>query len=635
MKLARPIYALTCFTVLAFASSSLAQALNCYVGTDSLAINPSPPSSRPGYFAWFIEPTYAGAAVRVAADSGTLLAPAFPDSQWKYDARHHYSKDQPWSADGSLLAIHNTRGAASAWLYLDGNTYGLLDIHNTPGINYSDWRWHPTQADVQIVVDHAAKTLYWTNVRTHAQLWSFNFAQQLPAFSASDGIGSFEGNPSNDGKFLALSDAATTSGTGQPVHVMIVKMNSSPVAAAVSTIPDPNLFDHTGKIGWLSVAPDGKELVVKYAAQKTDLPPGDPNRHQNDDCIRVFDIDTDSTSLTYLQVAHEHAFCGSFGPGTPPVNPCPYIGCGKDNAGFPLSPMVGWVYPLKHADMMMDGTTPILVGINGCDGIGDESNRLGRILRVDLLTGAVWRLSTRDVQTCTGTNGIEVYCHEPPAMHVSCRNSARPGWAYVTYDQGVGKRFSDEIVAVRIDSTGSVERFAHTHSEPDSVGVHFLDAEPQAVPSRDGGRVLWASNWNRDCSSGCGPKIEFKAYVLDATCGGHFLLGSLANRSQSSGSDSGAPGTGGPVLLKSLPNPFTASTSIQFDLLGGAMVSVDLFDAQGRRVAQLTNRYFLPGRHVVTWDHRDASGALVRPGVYLCRLTSGSFRDQNRLVLLP
>src|SRR5947207_12409320 len=102
MKSAWPVRALTGLAVLASAVSVSAQPLNCYVGRDSLGIHPSPGTSRPNYFAPFIEPTYGGAAIRIAADSGTFLAPAYPNSQWRYDARHRYSKDQPWSADGTL-----------------------------------------------------------------------------------------------------------------------------------------------------------------------------------------------------------------------------------------------------------------------------------------------------------------------------------------------------------------------------------------------------------------------------------------------------------------------------------------------------------------------------------------------------
>jgi len=509
---------------------------------------------------------------------------------------------------------------------------------------------------VQIVVDDVTGRLYWTNVRTHAVLWMFLFARKLPAFSHSDGIGSFEGNPSDDGRFIALSDAASTSASGQPVHVLIVKMNTRPPVSAISTLPDPGLLHHSSKIGWISLSPDARELVVKYAADSTS------DSGENDECIRVFDLDTDSTSLTYLRVAHAHAFGGTEDPPLPidtdppsrgarvhaprtSTAPAPYIGCGRatgglDSTGVPLNPRAGWVYPLKHADMMMDGTTPILVGVNGCGGIGDESDRVGRILRVDLLTGAVSRLSPKDRAAGKGpAKGMPAYYRqEPPAMHVSCRNSARPGWAYVTYARNPGKRFSDEIVAIKVDSSTSVERFAHTYSDPDSIQIlggkatriHFTDAEPQAVPSRDGGRVLWTSNWSRDCSGDCGPRMEFKDYVLDATCGVHKLSDDPAI---ASGVDGSPPADSSPSLT-SLPNPFVESTTIRFELQTGSMVRLELFDAQGRRVAQVANSFFPAGRHALSWDRRGASGEAIRPGIYVCRLTAGPVREQTQLVLL-
>jgi hypothetical protein len=426
------------------ANMASANVFNCHASTDGLAVHPTPQRPLPDYLAWFIEPTFGGEVLRIAATSGMALPASAPGLEWGSDSRHHFAKDQPWSADGALLAIEN-RGGAPPWLYLDGNTYKLLGITNTPGITYADWRWHPTLADVQIVVDDVSGTLCWTNIRTHAVLWMFNFSRVLPAFSHSDGIGSFEGNPSDDGRFIALSDAATTSGAGGPVHVLIVKMNTRPPVWAISTLPDPGLLQHSGKIGWVSVSPDARELVVKYGADSTS------DSGENDECIRVFDLDTDSTSATYLRVAHAHAFGATADPstgiGTDPTSriarvhvprssadPAPYIGCGRatgglDSTGVPLSPLAGWIYPLKHADMMMDGKTPIIVGVNGCGGVGGESDRLGRILRVDLLTGAVSRLSTKDRVGGKGPaqDMPAYYRKEPPAMHVSCRSSARTG----------------------------------------------------------------------------------------------------------------------------------------------------------------------------------------------------------------
>ncbi len=82
------------------------------------------------------------------------------------------------------------------------------------------------------------------------------------------------------------------------------------------------------------------------------------------------------------------------------------------------------------------------------------------------------------------------------SIHISCRNVERPGWAYVSeyFDpQADRKANHDEVFAVRLDGSGTVESFAHEHYSRRQAYVR----EPQAVPSPDGERVLWASDWGR------------------------------------------------------------------------------------------------------------------------------------------
>jgi hypothetical protein len=73
-----------------------------------------------------------------------------------------------------------------------------------------------------------------------------------------------------------------------------------------------------------------------------------------------------------------------------------------------------------------------------------------------------------------------------------------------------GKRYSDEIIAVKLDGSGSVERLCHIHSA--TSGCYRCEAHP--VPSPDGRRVLFASNWAQDCGSDCGFPTDIKDYVV-------------------------------------------------------------------------------------------------------------------------
>jgi hypothetical protein len=88
--------------------------------------------------------------------------------------------------------------------------------------------------------------------------------------------------------------------------------------------------------------------------------------------------------------------------------------------------------------------------------------------------------------------------------HISTRNLKRPGWAYVTYGhyEPNWPPYWSEVVAVKLDGT-RVERIAHLHS------TYFgNESEPHAVPSRDGERVVFASDWGE----GSNP---IQSYVAD------------------------------------------------------------------------------------------------------------------------
>jgi hypothetical protein len=78
--------------------------------------------------------------------------------------------------------------------------------------------------------------------------------------------------------------------------------------------------------------------------------------------------------------------------------------------------------------------------------------------------------------------------------HVSCRNLARPGWCYISDDGGSARywRGYDQVWAQQIAPDGVAQVFAHEHHGFDSAYYR----QPHAVPSRDGARVLWASDWD-------------------------------------------------------------------------------------------------------------------------------------------
>ncbi|MCB1184823.1 T9SS type A sorting domain-containing protein [bacterium] len=82
------------------------------------------------------------------------------------------------------------------------------------------------------------------------------------------------------------------------------------------------------------------------------------------------------------------------------------------------------------------------------------------------------------------------------------------------------------------------------------------------------------------------------------------------------------------------PNPFVTETSFAFTLPAGGAVRVTVHDLRGRLVQELAAGTETAGRHVVTWDGRDARGARVAAGMYYARIDfEGQVRSRKIMVM--
>lgn len=89
----------------------------------------------------------------------------------------------------------------------------------------------------------------------------------------------------------------------------------------------------------------------------------------------------------------------------------------------------------------------------------------------------------------------------------------------------------------------------------------------------------------------------------------------------------------GPSLIGQLgqnrPNPFSAATTIEFELATASDVTLEVFDALGRRVATLVDREFAAGAHTADWN----AGSLSS-GVYVYTLRAGDSVESRRMVIV-
>jgi hypothetical protein len=86
------------------------------------------------------------------------------------------------------------------------------------------------------------------------------------------------------------------------------------------------------------------------------------------------------------------------------------------------------------------------------------------------------------------------------------------------------------------------------------------------------------------------------------------------------------------TLLPAWPNPARGSTRLLFSLDGDREISLQVFDATGRRVRSLAEGSYTPGYHAVLFDGRDDMGAGLPSGVYFYRLGSNGRAATGRVV---
>src|SRR5436309_12308709 len=64
-------------------------------------IRSTPSVPKPGYLRSFIDPIYKTKITRISGDPGTAIPKV--GGSWSTIVKHHYSTDQAWNADQSLL----------------------------------------------------------------------------------------------------------------------------------------------------------------------------------------------------------------------------------------------------------------------------------------------------------------------------------------------------------------------------------------------------------------------------------------------------------------------------------------------------------------------------------------------------
>ncbi len=82
-------------------------------------------------------------------------------------------------------------------------------------------------------------------------------------------------------------------------------------------------------------------------------------------------------------------------------------------------------------------------------------------------------------------------------------------------------------------------------------------------------------------------------------------------------------------LIGNYPNPFNPETLIKYSVSETVHLELSIFDVLGRRIINLVNSVVAPGEYEVNFE----AGSLAS-GIYYCKLSSGSFSETKKMMLL-
>ncbi len=171
----------------------------------------------------------------------------------------------------------------------------------------------------------------------------------------------------------------------------------------------------------------------------------------------------------------------------------------------------------------------------------------------------------------------------------------------------------------------------------DTLGIGYAVSPDGVVWTKyDGNPVL--STWNQPADSAglWAPTVIFDGidYVMlyeatgPAGSGVNLATSPLTTAKQN-------PGPDGPDLCRVdvQPNPFSDRAALRCHVPQGTAAALHIYDAAGHLVRVVVKTESCPAILSTVWDGRDHDGALVGPGLYVCRLSTGSTRSARTFVL--
>ena len=218
---------------------------------------------------------------------------------------------------------------------------------------------------------------------------------------------------------------------------------------------------------------------------------------------------------------------------------------------------------------------------------------------------------------------LEIFNPGPAVMYL--------GGMYITDDPANLTKWMFPFGGVALESGGHLLVWCDEDQEQSDIHCNFKlsrNGEFIALVDVDGITIVDALNFGaqqQDISYGRSPD------------GGddwvHYDSPSPGSTNGTSNADA-APYLPGNFYLNNYPNPFNASTIIEYTLPEKGIVELSILDIHGREVKQLNQGVESKGNHFISWNGMNHSGRHVSAGIYFVKLERESFVSTHKVLLL-
>lgn len=232
-------------------------------------------ASKPGYLARWQDPVFKTWIIRICDDPGKVIK-NIAGATWGDVAGHHYSSDQAWNCDQTLLYLDKNNGSGASALCLNGETYEpLFKVSGLP----TDVRWHNSEPALMNYV--SGSILGTFNPKTGAKQTIIDFGSQYASLT----FGGYEGSFSEDGEMVVVMCQYAGQTTGFAYNVKTKEKGKNIWASEVSSGTCDNVrISSDGKYILWGFDPDLLIITDLVGTKITTLP---------EDYISHFDVITD------------------------------------------------------------------------------------------------------------------------------------------------------------------------------------------------------------------------------------------------------------------------------------------------------------------------------------------------------